>query len=238
MPSPAGKKRANTAAPASDAAATAGAERVVLLVGPEPGRKWAEAEALLARHAAGDWADFDSEILDGGGDAATADRVLAGVATAPLGGPEGGRRVVVVRDTQQMDADEQKRLAAGLGRIPASGLLILHTGAPVIEDGKTKRGSVIVAELTAAVKKSGGRVIEFGLPKTDDLRAWLAAGAKTLGKTLAADALALLAQLPGEDLPRAETELAKAAAHAGDSPTISLLDVEATLSRGAGRRDL
>ena len=212
---------------ASAAAAPSGPERVILLTGPEAGRKAREAADLVRAYVAADWADFDSETLDG--KTATADRALANVATAPMGE---GRRVVLVRDTQQMDAEEQKRLAAGLSRIPASGLLILHTGAPVVEEGKTKRGSIVAIELTNAVKKTGGRVLDFGLPRAEDLRGWLLGESKRLHKTLAPDALALLGQLSGEDQLRAGTELAKAAAHAGDAPTITVADVEATLSRG------
>jgi DNA polymerase III delta subunit len=222
MPPGSRSAKATPAAPAPS-----GPERVILLTGPEAGRKTKEAADLVRAHVAADWADFDSETLDG--HTTTADRALANVATAPLGE---GRRIVLLRDTQQMDAEEQKRLAAGLARIPASGLLILHTGAPVVEDGKTKRGSVVAIELTNAVKKTGGRILDFGLPRVEDLRGWLAAEAKRLHKTLAPDALALLAQLPGEDQLRAATELAKAAAHAGDAPTITVADVEATLSRG------
>ncbi len=117
-----------------------------------------------------------------------------------------------------------------MARIPPSGFLILHTGTPVVEEGKTKRGTVVATELTNAVKKAG-RIVDFALPRADDVRGWAHGEAKRLGKTLAPDALALLAQLPGEDLHRIGNELAKAAAHAGDAPAITAGDVEATLSR-------
>lgn len=214
------------ASPARGVAADSGEARVFLLTGPEAGRKSAEAQALATRHADADFADFDVETIDGG--AATADRVLAAAATYPLGA---GKRVVLVRDTQQMEAEEQKRLAAGLDKVPPTGLLILHTGSPVVEDGKTKRQSVVLPEMANAVKKIG-RVLDFALPKADDLRAWLQQEARALGKSLAPDAIALLSQLPGDDLARAGTELAKAAAHAGDAPVITGANVEATLTRG------
>lgn len=203
-----------------------GGPRVVLLTGQEAGRKHAEALALVTKAVDPEFTDFDSEIMNGA--VVTAERALSGVATVPLGV---GKRVVLVRDTQQMEGEEQKRLAAGLPNIPASGYLILHTGAPVVEDGKTKKGSVVATELTNAVKKVG-EVRDFGLPRADDVRTWLAQEAKrTWGKTLAPDALAILSQLPGDDLYRVGGELAKAASHAGDNPLISGADVEATLSR-------
>lgn len=215
---------ANKQKPRETTPAGAG-ERVVLLTGAEAGRKQAAAEALLGEQVDPDWTDFDSETMDGA--AATAERVLGGVGTVPFGQK---RRVVLVRDTQQMDGEEQKRLAQSLARIPASGFLILHTGTPVVEEGKAKRASVVVAELASAVKKEG-KVLDFALPRADDVRAWVQNEAKRGGKTIAPDALALLGQLPGEDLNRVGSELEKAACHAGDAPMITLEDVEATQSR-------
>lgn len=214
------------AKPSAKAAPPSGEGRVILLTGAEAGRKTAEAERLLRAAVADEWLDFDSETVDG--NTVTAERILAGVGIAPLGGT---RRAVLVRDTQQMDSEEQKRLAEGLTRIPPSGLLLLHTGTPIVDEGKTKRASVVTTELAGAVKKTG-RVIDFALPRADDIRTWLVAEAKRRGKTLAPEALVLLAQLPGEDLLRIGSELAKAATHAGDSALITVEDVEATLSRG------
>ncbi len=222
---PSGAKSRAKAAP--DATDPKGDPRVFLITGGEAGRKLAEAQSLIARHVDPDFADFDAETVDGA--AVTADRVLGGVATYPIGS---GKRVVLVKDTQQMEAEEQKRLAAGLAGVAPACILILHTGTPIIEDGKTRRQSVITTELTNAVKKIG-QIIDFALPKAEDLRGWLTKEARALGKSLAPDAMSQLLQLPGDDISRVGTELAKAAAHAGDDPVISGADVEATLSRGA-----
>ena len=209
----------------TEAKAPAGHAPVILITGVEAARKNAEAAALVEKHVAADWADFDAETLDGA--AATAEHALSGVATVPMGE---GRRVVLVRNTEQMEPDEQRRLAGGLARIPGSGLLILLTGTPVVDDGKTKRTSVVLTELANAVKKTG-QVLDFALPRAEDVRGWLLAEAKRLGKAIAPDALAMLSTLPGQDLLRVGSELAKAAAHAGNAPTIGAHDVEATLSR-------
>lgn len=214
------------AAPKATAPLGSGSDSVVLIVGAEASRKTREAHQIASKAADSDFADFDIDTLDGSTSAA--ERILSGAATAPLGI---GRRVVLVRDTQQMDEAEQKKLAAGLARIPASGLLILHTGTPVVEDGKTKKQSVVATELLNAVKKSG-KVLEFALPAAGDLREWVMAEARRLGKTLAPEALAMFAQLPADDVRRVQTELAKAAAHAGEeNVVITGADVEATLSR-------
>lgn len=202
-----------------------GGARVILLTGLEAARKQA-AVLQYVKQADPDFADFDAETLDGA--QITADHALSSVGTVPFGQ---GKKVVVVRDTQQLDAEEQKRLAAGLDRIPATGLLILHTGAPVIEEGKTKRGTTVGTELLSVVKKVG-RVEDFGLPKVEDLRGHLVQEAKRLGKTLDGEALTILSQLPADDARRVSSELEKAALHAGESARITAADVEATLSRG------
>ena len=124
--------------------------RIFLLTGAEPAKKNAEVQRLVQKAVDDSFADFDVETMTG--NTATAERILSAAGTVPLGE---GSRVVVVRDTQQMESEEQKRLAAGLARIPQSGFLILHTGSPVIEDGKTKRGTTVEITLTNAVKKSG-----------------------------------------------------------------------------------
>lgn len=216
-------------APRKSAAPTRpdGAARVVLFLGGEQRRKTAEAEARLKETTDPDTADFDAETLDGA--TTTTDTILSAVATVPLGG---GKKAVLVRDIQQMDTDEQKRLAAGLGAIPASGLLLLLSGPPIVEEGKVKRGSAPATELVSAVKKVG-EVIECALPRADDLRGQLIGLAKALGKRIEPDALALLCQLPPDEVSRAGRELEKAALFGGDSPSVTRADVEATISRSA-----
>ena len=212
-------------AKSADSVASVEDARVYLLTGTESGRKKSEANALIARFADADFADFDTETLSG--DAATAAQILGGAAGVPMGK---GRRVVLVRDTQQMEADEQKKLASGLAIVPPSGVLILLTGAPVMEEGRAKRQSVVLPELAAAVKKIGA-VQDFGMPKAEDLRDYLKQSAERAGKTLSADAFHLLGNLGGDDLRRVGSEIEKAAAYAGESPVITAGDLEATMSR-------
>ena len=80
-----------------------GGPRVILLTGLEVTRKQAAALQYL-KQADPDFMDFDAETLDGAH--VSADQALSAVATVPFGQ---GKKVVVVRDTQQMDAEEQKR---------------------------------------------------------------------------------------------------------------------------------
>ncbi|MBC8139044.1 MAG: DNA polymerase III subunit delta [Fibrella sp.] len=230
-------KATTVAKKTAPAPVTDGIIRVVLLTGTEAGRKTAEANALAKAHADPTFADFDVETLDGGApknDRAVpiSERALSSVAMVPMGE---GRRIVILRDAQQIDDSEQKRLAEGLGRIPASGLLILHTGSPVTgDDGKAKKSSQITTELASAAKKYG-EVREFALPKggSEDVRALAIQSAKREGKTISPDALGMLGALPSEDIGRIPSEIAKAAAYVGDSAgVITGADLEAVLSRG------
>jgi DNA polymerase III delta subunit len=202
-----------------------GPVRVYLITGADPQRKQGQVDQLL-KEADPDFADFDIETMDP--DSASSERILSGVSTVPFGS---GRRVVLVKDVQRLDLDEQKRLSAGLSLVPASGLLILVSGAPIVEDGKVRRQSVVSTELAGAVRKMG-EVVDFAAPKAEDLRPRLIATARALGKSIDSGALALLLQMPADDLRHAEVELEKAALHAGDSDRIGIADVEAVLSRG------
>jgi len=198
---------------------------VILVTGADSDRK-ADSVSRLAAVIDSDFADFDLETLDGA--AATAETVLSAASTVPFGG---GRRVVVVRDTQQMDPEEQKRLALGLGSIPPCGLLVLATGSPVVEEGRTRKGTVVVAELLSAARALG-EVEDHAAPKGEALRPRLIALARELGRTIDPGALSLLVQLPSDDLVHAERELEKAVLHAGDATRVSVADIEAVLARG------
>ena len=202
-----------------------GPVRVVLLIGADARRKQARVDALMGA-ADADFADFDTEVMDP--DQASAERILSAVATVPFGN---GRRVIVVRDTQRLDTEEQKRLAAGLGLVPGSGLLVLSTGYPVVEEGRVRKQSVVIAELSTAVRKVGD-IEDFEAPKAEDLRPRLLEIARGAGKTLDSGALSMLLQLPSDDLRHAEIELEKALLHAGDADRVGIADVEAVLSRG------
>ncbi|MFN7830115.1 MAG: hypothetical protein ACK5NX_02835, partial [Armatimonadota bacterium] len=138
--------------------------RIVLITGTQSAEKASLARTLATRVDA-DFADFDSETIAAVG--TPIDRLLSAVSTAPFGD---GKRVVVVTHAEQLDDATQKKLASGIDKIPGTGLMILLTGEPVIEDGKAKKGSIVLTELVTAVKKHG-KVVDFGVPQKDDLRA-------------------------------------------------------------------
>ena len=202
-----------------------GPARIIVISGADPVRKQQTVETLVAE-ADTDFVDFDLETMDA--DTATAERILSAAATVPFGSK---RRVVLVKDAHRLDAEEQKRLGAGLGLIPASGLVVLAAGDPVVEDGKVRRQSVLSTELVSAVRKMG-EIVDCAAPRAEELRPRLIAAARAAGKTIDSGALTLLLQMPSDDLRHAEVELEKALLHAGDSDRVGIADVEAVLSRG------
>lgn len=199
--------------------------RIVLITGTQSAEKASLARTLAARVDA-DFADFDSETI--AGDGAAVDRLLSAVSTAPFGD---GKRIVVVTHAEQLDDATQKKLANGIDKIPSSGLMILLTGEPVIEDGKAKKGSIVLTELVTAIKKSG-KVVDYGVPQKDDLREYVERMAKSRGKQLRPDAIALFMELPADDMRRIESELGKLFDYMGDEVVIHASDVMEVLSRG------
>lgn len=199
--------------------------RIVLITGTQSAEKASLARTLATRVDA-DFADFDSETIAAGG--VPIDRLLSAVSTAPFGE---GKRVVVVTHAEQLDDATQKKLVSGIDKIPGTGLMILLTGEPVIEDGKAKKGSAVLTELVTAVKKHG-KVVDFGVPQKDDLRVYVERLAKARGKQLRPDAIALFMELPADDMRRLETELGKLFDYMGDEVVIHASDVTEVLSRG------
>jgi len=199
--------------------------RIVLITGTQSAEKAKLARELTTR-VDSDFADFDSETI--AADGIPIDRLLSAVSTAPFGD---GKRVVLVTHAEQLDDATQKKLASGIDKIPSSSLMILLTGEPVIEDGKAKKGTTVITELSTAVKKHG-KLADFGVPQKDDLRAYVERLAKARGKQLRPDAIALFMDLPADDMRRLETELGKLFDYMGDEVVIHASDVTEVLTRG------
>jgi hypothetical protein len=109
--------------------------------------------------------------------------------SVPLGE---GKRAVLVRDTQQMDPEEQRKLRPIVAD-PAVRFLILHTGTPIVEDGKRSEPAWSSPNWLPAVKKAG-RVEEFGLPRRPTSAMW-AVRERGAGRDAGARRAAVLAQL-------------------------------------------
>lgn len=194
--------------------------RAYLLRGDDELRKHEALAELLKKLVAPDFSDFDLEQLEG--DTATSDRVIAGLNIPPF---SSSKRVVLIRFANKMNEDEQKRLAEKLPGAPESGCLILVNPAVERVDGRTKRGSEVVGELSRAVRKVG-EVRDFGKMKPEGATRFARTLFEKAGKQVPADALILFVQRVGGDSSVIATEAQKLIDYSGDSARITPDDVE------------
>ncbi len=196
-----------------------------LFFGPEPHLK-REALARVrreAREAAGDepsWETLDGRDLQ-------AREVLK---RCQMGALFGGARVIVVREVEQMDHDQQ----AALGKVVEAGLppgvtVILVTG----ETGGRNRARrrAVKAALRRAVEEHGVAV-EFARLKVAEAARWAVERAKQLGKKMEpAAARKLVQQRVGTGLGEIEMELEKLAVFVGDGGSIGTQQVDEVTPR-------
>lgn len=209
----------------SPAAKSNDSPKAYLLAGDDDLRKQRELDELLGHLVNPDMADFDLEHLEG--DSATADRIMAGLGIPPFSST---RRVVLVKYANKMDDLEQMKLASQLVKAPASGCLILISPAPEKSDGKARKGSEVIGDLSKAVRKVG-RVIrigeEKGREKTDNARRFAQSIFAEAGKTIDSTTLAAFLQRSGSDSSIIKLEAKKLIDYIGDSANITAHDIAA-----------
>lgn len=204
------------------------APRAYLLRGDDDFRKNKELESLLKSLVSADFADFDLEQLYG--DSTTADRVMTGLNVPPF---SSAQRVVLVRYANKMEQTEQEKLAAKLPGTPKSACLVLVSPAPEKVDGKPKKGSEVVGDLSRAVRKVGKVIVvgdERSYQKSDVARKFAQSLFTEAGKKIEANALGVLLQRVGTDFAVISTEVRKLVDYAGDSDRITAVDVGAVTS--------
>lgn len=199
--------------------------RAYLFRGDDDFLKEREVETLVKSLVSEDFADFDLERLDG--DSVTADRLIGGLSTAPMGSD---RRVLLIKHAQKISKEEQEKLAAKLDSIPKTGCLILVNPAVERVDGKPRKGSEVIGDLSRAVRKVG-KVRDIGggqkPQKQAAAREFAQSAARDAGKKIDSQAMAVLIQRVGTDLSVLKTEVEKLVAYSGDAPVISAADVSA-----------
>lgn len=202
--------------------------RAYLLRGDDDFAKRGELERLLDTLVEPEFADFDLEQMEG--DGATADRVLAGLQVPPFGSR---RRAVLVRYANKMHPDEQRRLATRLDAVPESACLIMVFPAPEKVDGRPRRGSEVVGDLSKAIRKVG-KVITTGGEKSREkagrAREFVASVFAEAGKKIQPPAAALLIERAGTDLMVLQTEARKLIDYTGDSKLVTAADVSSVTS--------
>ena len=161
----------------------------------------------------GGLAAFNRTVLAGA--RARPEEVDEAIRTVPM---MGGRRLVVVERADEGDKKQVKALQEALttaiqAQIPSSVLLI--TAGAV--DRRRK--------FFKAVNKHG-LAVECRPMWDRELRGWVAAEARSMGKGLDPDAAHLLMDMVGNDLGKLHNELEKLVQYVGDRPSIQLSDAE------------
>jgi DNA polymerase-3 subunit delta len=192
---------------------------VYLFGGPDALQKEEAVESLKARFLKGGDSGLNVDKFDG--ETAEAGPIVNAYQTPPF---LGGGRLVLVRRAQELSSAAAEILAEALATpSPSNCLVLLWEGKP---DGRNP--------LVRAAREAGPEAT-FWTPFENQLPRWIAARARSQGKTIAPDAAEALLELTGPGLPDLAQEIEKLVLYVKDRPLISLADVEAT---GGGNRTI
>jgi len=194
--------------------------RVYILSGADDAAKRNHLSAILSKVIEPGFEDFDHQSIEGRD--ATADKIISACTAAPLAS---SRRVVAVTLANEMASDQQKELAKKLDLLPEYSCLVLIEHPPVIKDGKMRKGSMLEAELSSAVKKIG-EIIDFPLMKDGEAASFVKRLASEAGKTITATTAAMLVRRCGSDSGLLSNEITKLVNFVGDRAEITDADVE------------
>ncbi len=190
---------------------------VLLFEGDEEHLKQTALEALYRKFLPEGLEEMNRTLLD----APETDQIISAAETLPF---MADRRIIVVRNhpalTGRAEADD--RLAEYLPSVPSSALVVFYcTQKP---DGRKK--------LYTTVKKLNG-VVVFAPLRDRELTGFITAAFKDQGKECDERTADLLVFTCGSDTGLLLTEIAKIAAHAGDSPSIHPDSVRAVATPSA-----
>lgn len=156
--------------------------------------------------------DFNYEAFSG--ESAEATAVIAAANTLPFASE---RRLVVVRDVDKMNADNQALLAA-YAKDPAPSACLVLVAHKMRKDSK----------LLKAVAASGW-AFEYKAPTRAEYPARVVDIFATKGRTISLDAAGALVRAVGRDLRHLDTEADKIVAYVGERKNVTREDVEATV---------
>lgn len=147
-----------------------------------------------------------------------ADRILAMAQALPF---LGSGRLVLVRSIDQLPADQQKKLAAGLGTVPPMNHLLLVTA----EAESGKKPAKLAADLQKAIEKHGA-VYDCSALNEEEAGEWVRRTVAAAGQRIDPAALRLLISRAGTELRRLQVEVEKLSLLAGDGGMIHRDDVD------------
>ncbi len=196
--------------------------RWVLLSGQEQQLKRELVEQIRREARAASPGDEPSwEVLEG--PSATAKDVLARGQTAAL---FGGARVVLVREADRIDEDEQTALAKAVKPLPETVAVVLVTG-----ESRDRRPRDLRAPLRKAITHDG-LAIDCPAMKGGDAVEWVTQQARKRGKRIEqAAAHKLVEQKVGTSLGALEAEVEKLALYVGDRDAITAANVDEVTPR-------
>jgi len=173
---------------------------------------------LLEMFLAPEEREFNHDLLEGG--SATAAEVISRSAALPF---LGSLRVVTLREVRKLSADDQKKIAASLGKLPSSTRLILIDP----EEGSAAGGKETLSKEAAKI----GVVVDCQAPEREDLRKWIAQEVAAQGKSIEPVAASMLCELIGNDLNRLSLEIEKIILYMDDQPKITKALVQKLVSK-------
>lgn len=198
---------------------------VYLFYGPEDRRKRAALAVLIERAISPEGRDFDLEYFDADAPSTTAEAVIAAATALPLFSE---KRLVIVTDAgrfrDRRQARQAERLAALLGKLPATACLAFVAWSEPEEEGR--RRAPVPEKLEAALK-AAGKVLFFGAVSAEEATAFAVSEAAARGKKLAPGLAATLIRATGPDLDRVASEVEKLVLYAGERQAITAQDVRA-----------
>ncbi|MBQ7256999.1 MAG: hypothetical protein IJS60_04835 [Abditibacteriota bacterium] len=193
---------------------------IYLMKGSDDYTKNKELEKLIKENVDEDFDVFDLEECFG--DNVTYDRVINGASIVPCGTK---KRVFVVRFAHKIPKEDQKIIANNLENVSKDALLIFHTPAPLIKDGKISAGSEVISELEKAIKKHG-KILDFAVltKKTDITNKVIPFVTKLFtdqGKKISPSCVELFVERVGADFVLLNTEAQKVLCYAMDESYIT-----------------
>ncbi len=180
-----------------------------LFQGPEEWLKEKALEGIKSTLFREGGAELNSSTVDGtetpGGE------ILMLAQTAPF---LALRRLVIVKNAEEMPIAEEKTLAEGLPNLPSFSCLIL------MHQGKASRKNPVPARIPE------GQIITFWPPFPSQLPSWISREAARQGKNIDTEAARQLSELFPSSLQDLSSEIDKLVLYVHDSPRIRLSDVQ------------
>ena len=198
--------------------------RVCLLRGEDDYNKHLFLKELLDKNVTEEMKDFDFETLEGTD--IDADRVIAALSACPF---MAERRVTYLKNPNKMPEPEQKKLAEYIINMPETSLLIMTVPAAEKVDGRTKKGSEVVADLSKAAKKVG-EVKDFGALKRGDAKVLIKNLLGEYGLKATETVITTLQQRLGTESPVIVSEIGKLRDYMGGEKSVKPEHVDAVIS--------